>query len=157
MNCLAPWFYVSFGKAVLKVCEGFVECINSKPVYFIKINCDYVTLETSLPWDFQKYINNNGSIYLKDFEINEKTLTFVHYTYEISNNRLIMANIQGVGHQLYDFEIATQMIMEEKSNRSKLLVECLFSVGNLSTTAFENFEREHVCNTYSIKLELAQL
>ena len=39
----------------------------------------------------------------------------------------------------------------------KMLVEYLFCASNLSTTAFENFERENVCNKYCIELELAQL
>ena len=107
--------------------------------------------------DFQKYINNNGGICLNDLDITEKAETFVHYTYEKSNNRLMITDLQGVGYQLCDSESATHTIVEVKSDKSKMLVEYLFCAGNLSTTAFENFDREHICNKYCAKLELTQL
>ena len=107
--------------------------------------------------DFQKYINNNGSICLNDLDITEKAETFVHYAYEKSNNRLMITDLQGVGYQLCDSESATHTIVEVKSDKSKMLVEYLFCAGNLSTTAFENFDREHICNKYCAKLELTQL
>ena len=96
---------------------------------------------------------------MNDLDITEKAETFVHYTYEKSNNRLMITDLQGVGYQLCvcDLEIATQTIAEEKSGKSSMLVEYLFRAGNLSTAAFENFDREHVCNEYCTKLELSQL
>ena len=36
------------------------------------MNHECVTAEEYLPGDFQKYINNNGSICLNDFDITEK-------------------------------------------------------------------------------------
>ena len=69
----------------------------------------------------------------------------------------MITDLEGVGYQLCDPEIATQTIMDEKSDRSKMLVEYLFCAGNLWTTAFENFEREHVCNKYCTTLEPTQL
>ena len=107
--------------------------------------------------DFQKYINNNGSICLNDLDITEKAETFVYYTYGKSNNRLMITDLQGVGYQLWDQESVTQTIVEEKSDKSKMLVEYLLCAGNLSTATFENFEREHVCNKYCTKLEVTQL
>ena len=99
-------------------------------MYFGKINHKCVTVEEFLPEDFQKYINNNGSICLNDLDITEKAETFVHYTYEKSNNRLMITDLQGVGYQLCvcDLEIATQTIVEEKSGKSSMLVEYLFCV-----------------------------
>ena len=82
MNCLARYLSVPFRKADLKVCEDFGECFNYNPVYFGKINHKRVTIEEFLPGDFQKYINNNGNICLKDLEITEKAETLVHYTYK---------------------------------------------------------------------------
>ena len=67
----------------------------------------------------------------------------------------MIADLQGVGYQLCDPEIATQTIVEGKSDKSKMLVEYLFCTSNLST--FENVEREHVCNKYCTKLEVTQL
>ena len=69
----------------------------------------------------------------------------------------MITDLQGVGYNLCDAEIATQTIVKEKSDKSKMFVKPLCCVGNLSTTAFKNFERERVCNTYCIKLERAQL
>ena len=92
---------------------------------------------------------------MNDLDITEKAETFVHYTYEQSNRRLMIADLQGVEYQLCDPEIATQTIVEGKSDKSKMLVEYLFCTGNLST--FENVEREHVCNKYCTKLEVTQL
>ena len=124
MNCLARYFSVSFSKGVLKVCEDFGECFDYNPVYFGKTNheCVTLTIEEFLPGDFQKYINNGGSICLKDLENTEKAETFVHYTYEKSNNRLMVTDLQGVGYHLCDPETGTQTIVEEKSNKSKMLV-----------------------------------
>ena len=153
------WVDVSFSKAVLKVCENFDECFYCNLVYFGKIDHKCVTVEEFLPGDFQKYINNNGSTCLNDLDITEKAETFVHYTYEKSNNRLMITDLQGVGYQLCVcyLEIAAQTIVEEKSDKSRMLVEYLFCAGNLLTAAFENFDREHVCNEYCTKLELSQL
>ena len=158
MNFLARYFSVSFSKEVLKVCEDFGECFNCNLVYFGKISHECVTVAEFLPGDFQKYINKNGSMYSNDLDITEKAETFVHYTYEKSNNRLMITDLQGVGYQLCvcNLEVATQTIVEEKSDKLKMLVEYLFCGGNLSTAAFENFEREHVCNEYCTKLELSQ-
>ena len=111
-------------------------------------------------WRFpevQRSHSNNGRICLNDLDVTEKAETFVHYTYEKSNNRLMITDLQGVGYQLCDPEIATLTIKGEKSDKTKMLVEYLFCAGNLSTTAFENFEREHICNKYCTKLELTQL
>ena len=47
--------------------------------------------------------------------------------------------------------------MEEKIDKSKMLVKYLFCVDNLSPTAFENFQPEHVCTKYFFKLEMTQL
>ena len=109
-------------------------------MYFEKINHECVTVEEFLHEDFQKYINNDGSICSKDLEITEKAETLVHYTYERSNNRLRITDLQGVGYRLCDPEIATQTIVDKKSDKSNMLVEYLFCAGNLLTTAFENFE-----------------
>ena len=126
-------------------------------MFQLNINHECVTVEEFLPGDFQKYVNNNGSTCLKDLEITEKAETFAHNTYEKLNNRLMITDLQGVGYNLCDAEIATQTIVKEKSDKSKMFVKPLCCVGNLSTTAFKNFERERVCNTYCIKLERAQL
>ena len=75
-------------------------------------------------------------------DVTEKAETFAHYTYEKSNNKLMITDLQGVGYHLCDPEIKTQTIVEENSDKSKMIVEYLFCAGNLSTTASKNYERE---------------
>ena len=99
----------------LNVCEHFGDCFNYNPVYFEKINHECVTVEEFLCGDFQKYINNDGSICWKDLEITKKAETLVHYTYEKSNNRLRITDLQRVRYHLYDPEIATQTIVDKKA------------------------------------------
>ena len=129
MNCLTWFFSVSFSKVVLTVCEDFGECFNCNSVYFGKINCECVIAEEFLPGGFQKYINNNGSICPNDLDITEKAGTFVHCTYEKSNNRLMITYVQDIGYHLYDPEIANQTIVEEESDEWKMLVEYIFLCG----------------------------
>ena len=69
----------------------------------------------------------------------------------------MITDLEGLEYQLCDPEIVTQTIMEEKSDKAKMLAEYLFCAGNLWTAAFENFEREHVCNKYCTKLKSTQL
>ena len=88
-------------------------------------------------------------MYLKGLEITQKAETYVHCTYEKSNNRLMITDLQGVGYHLCHPETATQTTKEEKSNKSKMLLEYLFCARNLSTTTLENFEPEHM-HTVSI-------
>ena len=120
MNCLARHFSVSFSKAVLKVCEDFGECFNYNPVYFAKIYNGCVrVLEELLPGDFQKYINNNGSICLNDLDITEKAETFVHYTYEKPNNKLMITDLQGAGYQLAKLILISGNCNSNHSGRKK--------------------------------------
>ena len=69
MNCLLQYLSVSFSKAVLKVCEDFDESFNCNSAHFGKLNHESVTVEKFLLGDFQKYINNNGSICPNDLYI----------------------------------------------------------------------------------------
>ena len=43
----------------------------------------------------------------------------------------MITDLEGVGYQLCDPQIATQTIMEEKSDKAKMLVEYLFCAGDL--------------------------
>ena len=86
-------------------------------MYFGKLNHECVTAEEFLPGDFQKNINNNGSICLNDLDITENAETFVHYTYEKSNNSLMITDLRGVGYHLCDPEIATETIVDEESDK----------------------------------------
>ena len=51
----------------------------------------------------------------------KKSETSVYYTYEISNNRLMITNLQGVGYHLCNPEITTQTIVEEELTNQRCL------------------------------------
>ena len=67
----------------------------------------------------------------------------------------MIKDLQGAGYHLCNPEIASETLVKEKRSKSKMLAEYLLCAGNLSTK--ENFEREHFCNKYCMKLELTQL
>ena len=131
----------------------FLRVFQRQSRVFREINHECIIVEEF----FKSILTRTVPCALKDSGITEKAETFVHYTYEKSNKRLMVTDLQGVGYHLCDPEIAIETIVEEKSHKSKMHVEYPFCAGNLSTTAFENFERDYVCNRYCIKLELAQL
>ena len=70
-----------------------------------------------------KHINNNGEIYTEgEFG---KCEAFVHYTYVVTKEQLMVVDIQGVGFQLCDPEIASQTLKDETDS-------ILFCTGNFS-------------------------
>ena len=80
--------FLSFSSiGVLKLCKSFGKYFSYIPVYFRKINHEWVCNTRGVfTWRLQKYINNK--VYcLQDWDINEKAETFEHYTYGKSTNR----------------------------------------------------------------------
>ena len=78
-------------------------------------------------------INNNGKIIslpedsdddLK--QLYQKAQCLVHYSYHLSNSKFMLLDIQGMGYNLFDPEIATDQVMYEESN------EIYFCCGNCS-------------------------
>ena len=61
-----------------------------------------------------------------------------------------MVDIQGVGFQLCDPEIASQSLKDETDS-------ILFCTGNLSIFAIKGFKRNHVCSIYCDMLKLPDL
>ena len=73
-----------------------------------------------------------------------------HFSYEKSEKKLIILNIQGSDHTLYDPEIATSDLFDGDH-------EMLFCSGNLSKVAIKNFVEDHGCNKYCRSAGLAKL
>lgn len=68
---------------------------------------DYVTIEEFIDGVFVKYINNNGDICAEDDVLCDKAQCFSHFTYEKSQGKLMVLDVQGAGLTLYDPEIAS--------------------------------------------------
>ena len=117
-------------------------------VYFGKID-GVVTLAKYLDGNFVKHINNTGEIYTEN-EFGQKCEAFVHYTYVVTKEQLMVVDIHDVGFQLCDREVASQTLKDE--------TDCiLFCTGNLSVFAIKAFKRNHVCNVYCDMLKLPDL
>ena len=102
--------------------------------------------------EFIKYINNNGKIGnpihgKKIFY--EKAEALAHFSYEDSDEKLLLVDLQGSGYNLYDPEIASAEDLENEENDDP---EKLFCGGNLNEMAFDIFFTAHKCNIYCISL-----
>ena len=109
----------------------------------------WVTVEEFIDGNFTKYINNTGMVCGVASEVRDKCENLAHFSYERSNKELMVVDMQGSGHSLYDPEIASKDLRDGE--------EMLFSTGNLSTMAINNFVDNHVCNEYCTLLGLNKL
>ena len=120
-------------------------CYNK--VYFSRIGNECVTLESFLEGRFQKFINNTGDICAhKDTELGLKAQAFVHYTYNKSDNHLVVLDIQGVGYKLCNHKTATTH-KDDKDN-------FYFCTGNPFTQATDALLSGHLCDKYCRMLNL---
>ena len=150
MQTLARNLASSLKKQALGLKE-YGKTFSFTKVYFGKYGDEVVTIESHINGDFCKYINNNGNIILQDCsEIALKAETFAHYTYEKSEKKLIVLDVQGVGFTLTDPEIASAELRDSKNN-------ILFCSGNLSILAIQTFLSMHTCNHYCSLLGLSKV
>ncbi|XP_022798488.1 alpha-protein kinase vwkA-like [Stylophora pistillata] len=101
---------------------------------------EIVSIEEYIDSDFIKYINNNGQVCEKG-TVCDKAQAFVHFTYEKSEGKLIVLDIQGAGYTLYDPEIASLDLLTEDGTYQ-------FCPGNLSEIAIKKFFEKHQCKKY---------
>ena len=144
---------------LVKKCRQF----TTQPQWFVYSNAYFsilgdepVTVELYVEGDFVKYVNNDGQIGQpiagkKTFY--EKAEALTHFSYEESDGRLLLVDLQGSGYRLYDPEIATPKETESKSDSK----ERSFCGGNLNEMAFDNFFNGHNCNIYCKMLSLAEV
>ena len=109
-----------------------------------------VTVEEFVDGQFVKYINNDGSICKDDDTPSAKAQCLAHFSYEKSNDEVMLVDIQGSGYTLYDPEIASG-VLQDKTN------EFLFTTGNLSIAAIRAFIQNHKCNIFCNLLGLNRL
>ena len=109
----------------------------------VKDTNQVVTIEEFVTGSFQKYVNNDGVICTstKD-DLQKKAECLVHFSYIKSNKKLMLADIQGAGHNPTDPEIAS---LTGAYNDEEHL---LFCAGNYSQEACANFFKAHECNAF---------
>ena len=99
-------------------------------VFFAVFKEQPVTAEEYVEGEFQKYVNNNGMCITSPAEgfdeICAKAQGLVHFSYHISERKLMLLDIQGSSFKLYNPEIATtDLLGNDESLGSK---ESLISV-----------------------------
>jgi hypothetical protein len=153
MHCLAQNFARQLKSTVEE--EGltplFGETMQYGDIYLGKESDEHVTIEEYVDGSFVKYINNDGIVCpCHDTGMLEKAECLTHFSFEKSNKELLLVDIQGCGHRLFDPEIASSTLFDEWS-------EILFTAGNLSKEAITNFTRSHKCNTFCTLIGLKKL
>ena len=130
----------------------FGETFSYGKVYYSSLNGEPVTLENHLDGVFEKFINNTGELCVMPADASELSLkaeTFAHYTFQKSNQQLMVTDIQCVNYSLCDAEIATAEL-EDPEDQS-----ILFCTGNLSDAAIRSFFTCYKCNIYCEMLKLS--
>jgi len=137
------------------VLELYGATLKYNKIYLGKIMDDklndfqWVTVEEFIPGEFTKYINNDGELCGDDSMVRQKCESLAHYSYERSSHELMVVDMQGNGHDLYDPEVASSTLQKDG--------ELLFTTGNLSTQAITKFFVAHKkCNAYCQYLGLKQ-
>lgn len=127
----------------------FGECFEYNHCYYTVYNDKPVTIEEYVPGSFYKLINNDGQCInptddpcprLK--ELCCKAECLIHYSYESTNQKLMVLDIQGSDFTLYDPEISTVELIDEDTS------ELYFCCGNCSSVGIEAFLKSHKCNEY---------
>ena len=133
----------------------FGECFKYNRCYYTMFDGEHATVEEFVPGSFAKYVNNNGNCVpvpedatqdLKDLFLKAQTL--VHYSYVVTDHKLMLLDIQGSEFTLYDPEIATEEIMDKEHH------EIYFCCGNCSSLAIAAFLSDHLCNEYCDMMDL---
>ena len=135
----------------LNVSKEFGETLKFRNIYLAKLDGECLTLEEFIEGKFEKYMNNTGEVCVSDNDvIGQKAECLSHFCYDISNSHLLVVDLQGSGHMLYDPEIATAKMLDSDE-------EFLFCAGNLNVVAIATFVKAHVCNKFCHLLGLKQL
>lgn len=128
----------------------FGKCLKYKNIYYGEIEGEgeerYVTVEEFINGRFRKYINNNGEVCLTGDSISEKAECLAHFSYEKSEEKLLLVDIQGCGYEMCDPEIASaELFSHDEHEKGK---EILYCAGNMSAQAISKFFSSHKCNVF---------
>ena len=102
----------------------------------VKHTKQVVTIEEFVTGNFEKYVNNNGVFVQAQMTTCKRRQSgLVHFSYIKSNKKLMLADIQGAGHNLTDPEIASLTGVDNDEE------QLLFCAGNCSQEALPTFLR----------------
>ena len=146
MQYLAKNFASQLKEAIAKDrLDEYEKSFEYKSVYMYMEKAEdgeFLTVEEFIDRvDVVKFINNNGIVCEEDTTLCKKAQAFSHFTYETSEGKVMVLDIQGSGYTLYDPEIASTEIQNEDGSYQ-------FCAGNLAGKAIESFFQNHQCNCY---------
>ena len=133
-----------------KVPAEFGKTFTYGKAFYAFIDDKPATVEQFAKEDFFKYINNDGKLCdmpsdeAEHKEVFQKAECFAHFTYEFSEKKLMVLDLQGSMFNLYDPEVATYQIQDISSGKA----EYYFCAGNMSSVGIKNFCDLHKCNEY---------
>lgn len=136
------------------VLELYGETLKYNTIYLGRItdeidDLQWATVEEFIPGKFTKYINNDGEPCGEDTLVRQKCESLAHFSYEKSSKEIMVVDMQGSGHNLFDPEVASSTLTKDG--------EVLFAAGNLSTQAIKKFFLSHTkCNDFCTYLGLKQ-
>ena len=112
MNAVARHLTKKFAKNVPPEFGRIFEYIK---VFFAVFKEQPVTVEEYVEGEFQKYVNNNGMCITSPAdgfdEIYAKAQCLVHFSFPISERKLMLLDIQGSSFKLYDPELQQQIFL----------------------------------------------
>ena len=124
---------------------SFGDVFKYRMIYFGKID-----QEEYVDGTFTKYINNNGLLCVYgSHALGQKADCLIHFSYEKSEKKLMLVDIQGNEYDLFDLEIASANLYDKP--------QLIYCTGNLSDFAIKNFISNHKCNAFCISLGLKDL
>ena len=151
MHCVARNITQRFSA---KIPDEFGQTFSYGKVFYSVLENVPVTIEAYMPGEFIKYINNDGECLdcpQDDLEeLFQKAQCLSHFSYEYSNQELMILDIQGAGYSLYDPEISTTRldVGSKQSSQSHMYDEMYFCAGNLSSLGINEFKKQHRCNKF---------
>ncbi len=116
----------------------------------VELTGECVTIEEYISGCFKKYVNNDGAISNEKSASCEKAECLAHFSFEKSESKLMLLDIQGAGYTLCDPEIASAELQSHDD-------EYMYCVGNLSVSAITEFCKSHKCNIYCSTVGLKPL
>ena len=149
MHSLAQNFALQLKEKIRKEkLKEFGATFEYKNVYMGKVDGgECVSMEEYIDGDFIKYLNNNGDLCEESDVMVEKAECYAHFTYEKSEGKLIVLDLQGSKYTLYDPEISSSELLGGDGKMQ-------FCNGNLAANAMENLFSNHNCNFYCKLLKL---
>ena len=101
-----------------------------------------VTVEEFIDGKFTKYLNNTGDCCVNETDVmGQKAQCLTHFSYEKSEKKLMLLDIQGSGYELFNPEISSHELFDGSA-------EVLYCAGSLSQMAIDKFVSGHKCNVF---------